>query len=73
MLQALAFGAKNDINSALEPLERALRLAEPEGYVRIFVDEGLQMEQLLRKASTQGIMPKYIGTIMAIFEETVNG
>jgi LuxR family transcriptional regulator, maltose regulon positive regulatory protein len=40
VLQALAHQALGDIPAALAPLERALTLAEPEGYVRMFVDEG---------------------------------
>ena len=40
VLQALAHQARGDIPAALAPLERALALAEPEGYVRVFVDEG---------------------------------
>ncbi|HET9999530.1 MAG TPA: LuxR C-terminal-related transcriptional regulator [Ktedonobacteraceae bacterium] len=49
MLQALAHQMQGDISAALVPLERALSLAEPEGYVRIFVDEGLPMAVLLAK------------------------
>ena len=51
MLQALAHQMQGDISAALVPLERALTLAEPEGYVRIFVDEGPPMAVLLAKAS----------------------
>jgi LuxR family maltose regulon positive regulatory protein len=47
LLQALAYEAQGDIPLALEPLERALMLAEPEEYVRIFADEGLPMARLL--------------------------
>ena len=47
VLQALAHQAHGDIPAALVPLERALALAEPEGYVRIFVDEGPPMAALL--------------------------
>ena len=36
VLQALAHQAQGNITPALVPLERALTLAEPEGYVRIF-------------------------------------
>ena len=39
--QALAHQARGDTSSALVPLERALSLAEPEGYVRVFVDLSL--------------------------------
>ena len=41
VLQALAYEAQGNTPSALKSLERALTLAEPEGYVRIFVDEGI--------------------------------
>ena len=46
-LLALAHAAQGDIPLALVSLERALTLAEPEGYVRIFVDEGKPMAELL--------------------------
>ena len=45
----------------------ALRPAEPEGYVRIFVDEGMPMARLLSAAAAQGIMPDYIGRLLAAF------
>ena len=47
VVQALAHQTHGDIPAALVPLERALTLAEPEGYVRMFVDEGPPMTQLL--------------------------
>jgi LuxR family maltose regulon positive regulatory protein len=68
VLQALARQAHGDIPAALIPLERALTLAEPEGYVRTFVDEGPLMAQLLREAAARGIMPAYIGTLLAACE-----
>ncbi len=49
VLQALAHQVQGDIPAALVPLERALTLAEPEGYVRIFVDEGPPMAVLIAK------------------------
>ena len=45
--QALDLQAEGHDDSALEHLERAAALAEPEGYLRIFVDEGEPMRQLL--------------------------
>jgi LuxR family transcriptional regulator, maltose regulon positive regulatory protein len=48
-LQALAHQVQGDIPAALVLLERALTLAEPEGYVRIFVDEGPPIAVLLTK------------------------
>ncbi len=68
VLQALAHQAQGDIPAALVPLERALTLAEPEGYVRMFVDEGPPMAQLLLEAAARGIMPDYTGKLLAAFE-----
>ena len=49
IVQALAHQEQGDISAALVPLSRALTLAEPEGYVRIFIDEGSPMAVLLVK------------------------
>ena len=57
VLQALAHQARGDAPAALACLERALTLAEPEGYVRIFVDEGAQMAALLRAAGKKRRRP----------------
>jgi LuxR family maltose regulon positive regulatory protein len=68
VLQALAHEAQGESPSALVPLERALTLAEPEGFVRVFVDEGLPMAQLLSEAAARGIMPNYTARLLAVFE-----
>jgi LuxR family maltose regulon positive regulatory protein len=47
MLQAEALQASGEVNQAIDHLSRALSLAEPEGYIRLFVDEGAPMAQLL--------------------------
>ncbi len=53
VLQALAHEAQGNIPLALAPLEHALALAEPEGHVRIFVDEGSPMEALLKRVKAE--------------------
>ncbi|MCU1580596.1 MAG: LuxR family transcriptional regulator [Rhodoglobus sp.] len=60
VLQALALEAQGQLPLALEPLERALDQAEPEGYVRLFLDEGAPMLRLLRAAAGAGIRPDYV-------------
>jgi LuxR family maltose regulon positive regulatory protein len=67
VLQALAHEAQGDSPAALVPLERALSLAAPEGYVRIFVDEGLSMARLLYEALSQGVESDYIRRLLAAF------
>ncbi|MCX6068073.1 MAG: LuxR C-terminal-related transcriptional regulator [Chloroflexi bacterium] len=67
-LQALAHQARGDIPAALKPLQMALTLAEPEGYIRLFLDEGSPMTQLLREAALRWIQPGYTGKLLAGFE-----
>src|SRR5512139_4147890 len=51
LVQALAYEAQGNRPQALAALERALTLAEPEGYVRIFVDEGEPVRLLIEEQS----------------------
>ncbi len=68
VLQALALQAQGEEEEALAALERALSLAEPEGYVRTFVDEGEPMAKLLRQAEAHGVAPDYVSQLLAAFE-----
>src|SRR5205823_10368626 len=52
MLQAEALHASDEMNQAMERLSRALSLAEPEGYTRLFVDEGAPIARLLAQMRT---------------------
>jgi LuxR family maltose regulon positive regulatory protein len=70
VLQALAQQARGDMPAALASLERAVGLAEPEGYVRIFVDEGAPMGSLLRALASQGSAGRYARQILAISSTT---
>ncbi len=67
VLQALAHQAQGQQPAALSHLERALTLAEPEGYVRVFVDGGPGLAQLLEAAARQGIMPDYARRLLLAF------
>jgi LuxR family maltose regulon positive regulatory protein len=53
-LQALAYSALSESGRALASIERALNLAAPEGYVRLFVDEGAPMAALLAQSAERG-------------------
>jgi LuxR family maltose regulon positive regulatory protein len=70
VLQALARQARGDIPAALAALQRALTLAEPEGYVRIFVDEGPPMASLLRAVAKQAAARNYVRWLLAAVNET---
>jgi len=68
VLQTLLHVSRED-DSALETLRAALDLALPGGYVRVFIDEGLQIAQLLYQAVEAGIQPEYAGRLLASFPE----
>lgn len=68
ILQALTHQMQEDIPAALPSLERALKLAEPEGYMRIFLAEGSSMTELIRKAHTGGILQNYTRKLLSAFE-----
>jgi len=67
-LRALAFQAQGNVAQAMTALEHALSLAEPGGYVRIFIDEGPPMARLLYEAAARGIAPEYAGRLLAAFD-----
>ena len=68
VLQAIAHTTQSNTTQALIPLERALTLAEPEGYVRIFMDEGIPMATLLTEVAKQRIQPNYVGNLLTAFK-----
>ena len=75
-LQALALQAEGEKERAVQTLAEALVLAEPEGYVRTFVDEGPQMAELLPgvlEAQQRGYLDPplpahYLRKLMAVLE-----
>ena len=68
-LLALTRWQRGDTSGALTALERALRLAEPEGYVRLFVDLGLPLARLLQAAQARAVLPEYLETLLAAFTD----
>ena len=70
VLRALAHQTLGDIPAALACLERAVTLAEPEGYVRVFVDEGPPMASLLRVLAKQETAGNYVRGLLAATTET---
>ena len=69
VLRTLALEAQGDRTDVLATLERALVLAEPEGYIRLFVDEREPMLALLRLAQVRSRVPGYVATLLNAFRE----
>jgi LuxR family maltose regulon positive regulatory protein len=74
LLQTLAYQAQDKRSDSLIMLERALFLAEPEGYIRIFVDEGEPMRLLIEEQSSNRDHPLhgYVMKLLAAFTKLVD-
>jgi len=68
VLQAVALQAYGEKSKAVQLLCNALELAEPGGFIRLFVDEGRPMAQLLSNAAAQGMTPDSIGKLLVACE-----
>jgi ATP/maltotriose-dependent transcriptional regulator MalT len=64
VLQSLVWQAQGHLQEALSALQEALTLAEPEGYVRLFVDEGPPMAELLQQVVASSGASPYITSLL---------
>jgi LuxR family maltose regulon positive regulatory protein len=69
--QALAFTQRGQRAKGLKALEQGLRLAEGEGYRRLFVDLGLPMARLLQEAQARRVMPDYTTALLEPFGRAI--
>jgi LuxR family maltose regulon positive regulatory protein len=67
ILQAIAHNGYGDRDKAVRLLREALIMAEPGGFIRTFIDEGLPVRKLLPEAA-HGLGPDYPGKLLAAFE-----
>jgi len=70
VLEALALDAHGEPDQATQLLGDALALAEPGGFIRLFVDEGEPMAELLRRMKEEGgtlRAKEYIHKLLAAF------
>jgi LuxR family maltose regulon positive regulatory protein len=68
VLEAVALQSLGETGKAIPLFGEALRLAEPGGFIRIFLDEGIPMAHLLSEAVGRGVMPDYARKLLAAFE-----
>jgi LuxR family maltose regulon positive regulatory protein len=68
ILQSRAYQSLDNTNQAIAHLERALALGEPQGYMRIFLDEGQPVAQLLYEAARRGISQTYVGKLLKAYQ-----
>ncbi|MCX5999433.1 MAG: LuxR C-terminal-related transcriptional regulator [Chloroflexi bacterium] len=67
LLESLALRIQGRVDQSLAVLQEALSIAEPEGYVRVFVEEGAPMKELLNHAVARGIAPGYTSRLLDVF------
>jgi LuxR family maltose regulon positive regulatory protein len=67
VLLAVALDARGERTRAIELVDEALTLAEPGGFIRVFVDEGAPMARLLYEGCTPGVHQGYVRQLLAAF------
>lgn len=67
VLQSIAFFAHGEKNKAVRMLGDALSMAREGRFIRLFLDEGACMEDLLTESLRQGIQSEYAGQLLEAF------
>jgi LuxR family transcriptional regulator, maltose regulon positive regulatory protein len=67
IIQAIALHALGENEQAAQALNKALELAEPGGFIRIFVDEGQSIAHLIKETLNRGIAPNYVQRLLTAF------
>ena len=70
-VKALALHIAHEAKESVNTLQEALELAEPEGYMRLFVDQGSPMASLLRRCLARGIATSYVTKLLEAFDPVV--
>lgn len=73
VVSALARQAAGDLPAALAAVDAAIALAEPEGHVRVFLDEGPDMSRLLKAAAKRSYAPAYVRQLVRAATEPPTG
>ena len=73
VVQSLIFQKAGQTDKAIEVLSSLLEFAEPEGYLRLFIDEGQPMVELLDIAQKRGIHQDYIDKILFEIKHVTTG
>ncbi|WP_026672591.1 LuxR C-terminal-related transcriptional regulator [Alkalihalobacterium bogoriense] len=72
MLQALAYEASDDVESAMISLKKAIVIAEPEGFFQVFVDEGLPLYRLLSERIVYESKPNFVYRLQRAIEASMS-
>jgi LuxR family maltose regulon positive regulatory protein len=67
-LRALALDSLGETSKSDSDLQQSLELARPGGFIRIYIDLGKRMQELLSRLASQGQCVEMIGQILAAFQ-----
>ena len=67
LLEALCRQMLGERGGALALIGKALLTAEPENFIRLFIDEGIRMQRLLEEAADKSQVPVYVARLLAAF------
>ena len=65
--KSVALYTNGEQEKAVELLDEVLAAAEPGGFIRLFLDEGTRMAELLSVAAAQGVRPGYVNKLLDAF------
>ena len=68
-LEAILYAAQNDEEAAFAALERSLSLAQPGGFIRLYIDLGPKIANLLRSMQSRLIYAEYIASILKAYSD----
>ncbi len=68
VVQSIALYAQGEKDKAVELLGEVMAQSEPGGFIRLFLNEGALMAELLSETAAQGIRPDYVKKLLAAFE-----
>ena len=68
VVQAIAYQAHGELDNAIQALKNSILLAESNGFIRTFLDEGPSIAKLLTIATDRGLLPEYASKLLEAFE-----
>jgi LuxR family maltose regulon positive regulatory protein len=70
VLQALAYQLNGELENAVSSMEKAVRLAEPAGFMQVFLEEGQPVASILRLVLARATAPKYVAALLGAFDNS---
>jgi LuxR family maltose regulon positive regulatory protein len=70
-IRALKVIAAETEQEAIDLLKEAIKLSQPEGFVRTYVEAGRSLIPLLKEVARKGVMPNYVGQVLSAYDDRI--